>query len=76
LIFTQKYNRVNKGGFMIMSSLPSAAADLIEIGKKPNPDYKPTQSKVFGIKSINYTSFQAAWYGKWKWLHYDQVLTR
>jgi len=29
-----------------MSSLPSAAVDLIESGEKPNPDYKPTQSKV------------------------------
>ena len=29
-----------------MSSLPSAAVDLIEISKKPNPNYKPTQSEV------------------------------
>jgi len=43
-----------------MSSLLSAAVDFIEIGEQPNPDYKPS----FGIKSINYTSFQVAWYGK------------
>ena len=30
----------------LMSSLPSAAVDLIEIGEKPNPNYKSTQSKV------------------------------
>ena len=55
-----------------MSSLLSAAVDFIEIGEQPNSDYKPS----FGIKSINYTSFQVGWYGKWKWLHYDQALVR
>jgi len=39
-----------------MSSLPSAAVDLIEIGEN--------------------TLFQVVLYGKWKWLHYDQVLAR
>jgi len=33
-VFTQKYIEQSPGGFMIVSSLPSAAVDLIEIGSQ------------------------------------------
>jgi len=54
-----------------------SSISVVEVGDKPNqPRLQTFPKRSFGIKSINYRSFQAAWYGKWKWLHYDQSLDK
>ena len=28
------------------------------------------------MKTVSHRSFQAAWYDKWRWIHYDQALDK
>jgi len=51
--------------------------ELIAIGDKPNqPRLKSFPKQSFGVKTVSNQSFQAAWFDKWKWIHYDQVNDR
>ena len=47
-------------------------SDLPDVGDEPSQPRRynfPKQS--FGKKSVVYRSFQAAWFDRWRWLHYD-----
>jgi len=53
------------------------AEELIAIGDKPNqPRLKSYPKRSFGVKNISHRSFQATWYDKWRWIHYDQTIDK
>ena len=47
-------------------------SDLPDVGDEPNqPRCYSFPKRSFGKKSVVYRSFQAAWFDRWRWLHYD-----
>ena len=47
-------------------------SDLPDVGDEPNqPRRYNFPKRLFGKKSVVYHSFQAAWFDRWRWLHYD-----
>ena len=47
-------------------------SNMPNIGSKPNqPRHFNFPKRHFGKKNVVYRSFQAAWFDRWQWLHYD-----
>ena len=54
------------------------AGNTAQSSKMPDIGSKPSQprrfnfpKRPFGKKNVVYRSFQAAWFDRWRWLHYD-----
>ncbi|KAL5499510.1 hypothetical protein EMCRGX_G010944 [Ephydatia muelleri] len=51
----------------------SSSEILPDIGENPNHPIKYNFPKrAFGVKDITHRSFQAQWFQKWSWIHYDE----
>eukprot|EP00731_Ephydatia_muelleri_P012476 Em0006g1370a len=51
----------------------SSSEILPDIGENPNHPIKYNFPKrAFGVKDITDRSFQAQWFQKWSWIHYDE----
>ena len=54
------------------------ADNIAQLSNMPNIGSKPSQprhfnfpKRPFGKKNVVYRSFQAVWFDRWQWLHYD-----